>query len=259
MPVSMSGAEAVPALLDGRVRLAATPGLKPTTDTVVLAAATPAAAGSRVLDAGCGSAAAALCLAARVPGCTILGVEREAEPARAARANVALNGLEDRIAIRRGDLAGLPRGARAETFDLVMTNPPHLEAGRGRPPRDRLRHAAKVETMPLERWIACCLRMLRPGGEIVVLHRPDREQALLSALAAGAGAVACLRLDPGGSAPGRAKRLLMRARKGAPLSFGACRPLVLHRTGGGWSARAEAILRSGDALDWVELDAGAPM
>ncbi|MBF0393554.1 MAG: methyltransferase, partial [Alphaproteobacteria bacterium] len=55
-------------LLDGRVRLRQpTHGYRAAIDPVFLAAAVPAGAGQRVLDAGCGAGAALLCLCARVP------------------------------------------------------------------------------------------------------------------------------------------------------------------------------------------------
>jgi tRNA1(Val) A37 N6-methylase TrmN6 len=56
-------------LLGGSVRLIQQAGgYRVAIDPVLLAAAVPAAAGDHVLDAGAGVAAAALCLAARVPG-----------------------------------------------------------------------------------------------------------------------------------------------------------------------------------------------
>ena len=46
---------------------------------MLLAAAVAAEAGETVLDVGAGTGAAALCLAARVPGCAVAGLERDPE------------------------------------------------------------------------------------------------------------------------------------------------------------------------------------
>ena len=82
-------------LLAGRVMLAASGrGLKPTTDTVALAAAVVAGKRDRVLDAGCGSGGAMLCLAARLPMCSVTGLELDPELACLARRNVAGQRLE---------------------------------------------------------------------------------------------------------------------------------------------------------------------
>ena len=63
-------------LLGGRVRLIQPlQGYRAATDPVLLAAAVPAGPGERVLDLGCGAGAAVFCLAARVPGLELHGLE----------------------------------------------------------------------------------------------------------------------------------------------------------------------------------------
>ena len=62
------------ALLGGRVRLLQPRrGYRVAVDAVLLAAAVDPAAGERVLDLGAGVGAVGLCLAERVPDCTIVG------------------------------------------------------------------------------------------------------------------------------------------------------------------------------------------
>lgn len=253
----MSGPE-VQTLLGGRVRLLPAPGLKPTTDTVLLAAATPAGPGDRVLDAGCGSGAAALCLAARVPGCTVVGLEREPELAAIARENVALNGMADRVTIVEGDLLALPEALAAASFDRVMTNPPYLDPRRSRGSPDRLRRAAMVESAPLDQWLAICLIMLRSTGDLVLVHRAERESDVMVALGTGAGAIWTMFLYPDLGSRARSKRILMRAERDADFDIRTAEPLVLHEAGGAYTPEAEAILRDGEALPWLEIGGGDP-
>lgn len=253
----MSGPE-VQTLLGGRVRLLPAPGLKPTTDTVLLAAATPAGEGDRVLDAGCGSGAAALCLAARVPGCTVVGLEREPELAAIARENVALNGMDDRVTIVEGDLMALPPGLDAASFDRVMTNPPYLDPRRSRGSPDRLRRAAMVESAPLDQWLAVCLLLLKPGGDLVVVHRAERDIDIVMALGKDNGAVWTLFIVPERQARSEPRRLLMRAQRSAPCAQRFAEPLLLHGSGGAYTPNAEAILRHGEALPWLEIGGGDP-
>ncbi len=54
-------------------------------DPVFLAASVPARPGETVLELGCGVGTAALCLAARVPGLMMTGVELQADYAALAR------------------------------------------------------------------------------------------------------------------------------------------------------------------------------
>jgi tRNA1(Val) A37 N6-methylase TrmN6 len=246
----MSAAEPLTTLLDGRVRLVSGAGLPPTTDTVVLAAATPAQKGDRVLEAGCGSGAASLCLAARVPGCSVTAIEREPDLARTARDNVAANDLSERITVLTGDIAAPPGPWPRPGFDLVMTNPPYLDPARVRASPDRLRRAATVESMPLRAWLAACTAPLRDGGSLIVIHRADRLDELLAALPGLLGSVAILPLWPDGEGKRPARRLLLRATRGGRAPLRLLPGIALHDAGGAYSEAAQAIFRACGALSW---------
>src|SRR5579863_9334849 len=85
-------------LLGGRVKLRQpVEGYRVAIDPVFLAAAVPAASGDRILDIGCGVGAASLCLAARVPECRVIGIERERELVRLAVDNALTNGMSARF------------------------------------------------------------------------------------------------------------------------------------------------------------------
>src|SRR5512139_3877326 len=65
-------------LLGGRVRLQQpASGFRAAIDPVLLAAAVPAGEGDIVLDVGCGTGAAALCLATRVEAAHVTGIEAD--------------------------------------------------------------------------------------------------------------------------------------------------------------------------------------
>src|SRR5215831_2654006 len=114
------------ALLGGRVRLLQPrKGYRVAVDAVLLAAAVDVHAGERVLDLGAGVGAVALCIASRVAGCHILGIELQAGLAALAERNAGLNGVNERVRTILHDLAEpLPAGIAA--FDHVVTNPPYL-------------------------------------------------------------------------------------------------------------------------------------
>ncbi|MDX6749127.1 methyltransferase [Geminicoccaceae bacterium 1502E] len=233
-------------LLGGRLRLLQPRhGYRVAIDPVLLAAALPAANG-RVLDAGTGTGAAALCLAARVPDCCVVALERDPGHAALARASVRRNGLEERIEVVEGDLLALPAALRRATFDAVMTNPP-FNAPCGNAPRSPGRAVAHVEEVAPALWLDACLRRLRPRGLLALIHRADRLHEVLAALHGRAGAITVLPLWPRAGVP--ARRVVVLARKGArgPLTLAA--GLVLHEPDGGFTRCAQAILRHAAPLE----------
>src|SRR5688572_16853664 len=113
--------------MDGRLRFhQPESGYRIAIDPIFLAAAVPVRPGDKVLDAGVGTGAAMLCLAAREPGCRIVGIEVQRELLRIAKLNIAANGLEHQTEVIAGDLSRPPPRLSAASFDHVMTNPPFL-------------------------------------------------------------------------------------------------------------------------------------
>lgn len=236
------------AFLGGRLRLRQpAAGYRAAIDPVLLAAAVPAAPGERVADLGCGVAAAALCLLARVPGVVAGGLELQAPLVALAAENAGLNGFEDRLTVAVGDVAALPEDFAIGSFDHVMMNPPYLEPGSVRAPALALRRIATVEGAPaLEAWLAQGTALLRPRGSLTVIHRADRLDRLLPAIAKGCGDLAVFPLWPrrGDSA----RRILVQGRKGAAGPLRLLPGLVLHEEGGAYTAAAEAVLRDAAAI-----------
>ncbi len=238
------------ALLDGRLKLRQPKhGYRVAIDPVFLAAAVPAEAGEKVLDVGAGSGAAALCLARRVPGCHVAGIEIGRDMVRLAAENIALNGLGGRVEVVLGDSARPPPGLGPGSFAHVRANPPHLEAGRATPSPAPGRARARVEGgADLGAWVRFCLAMVRPRGSVTFIHRADRLDALLAGLHGRAGGIVVFPLWPGGHG-GPAKRVLVRGCKDVQAPTRLVPGLVLHRADGAYTQAAEAVLRHGAALE----------
>ncbi|MFM7347259.1 MAG: tRNA1(Val) (adenine(37)-N6)-methyltransferase [Tagaea sp.] len=227
-------------LLGGRVVFSqAADGYRAAIDPVLLAAA--AGAPRRALDLGCGAGAALLCLLARVPGAEAVGIERDPAMADFARANITANGFGARARVIANDIATF-----AETgFDLVMANPPYLDAARADPSPHPGKRAADIEDTPLAAWIAAAAKAASPKGRILFVHRADRLVDLLTAMA-GLGEIVVLPLWP--RAGQAAKRVIVRARVGSKTPLVLAPGLVLHGTGGEFTPETEAILRDGAEL-----------
>jgi tRNA1(Val) A37 N6-methylase TrmN6 len=233
-------------LLDGRVRLRQPArGLRAGHDAVLLAAAVPAKPGDRVLELGCGSGAAFLCLAARVPGLAVVAVERDPQLAALARENAALNGLADRCTILEGDVADPALRRALPPCAHGFANPPYWAAGTA-PPEAIRAGATHAGGVALAAWVACLAASLRHrGSATLVLPAARFADAAAALLDAGFGGPALMPLWPrAGSA---AKRVLLAARRGGKGPARVLPGLVLHGASGA-TPEAEAILRGGAGL-----------
>ncbi|HYG88225.1 MAG TPA: methyltransferase [Azospirillum sp.] len=235
-------------LLGGRVRLVQPPdGYRAAIDPVLLAAATAAEPGERVLDVGAGTAAASLCLAARVPGVRVVGLEKHAEVAAFARHNIDLNGLQGQTWVVVGDLLNPPPMVAPASFDRVMMNPPYLKADAATAPPDPWKAAANVEgEATLAHWIAFAAAMLKGRGILTLVHRADRVDEILALLY---GRFGCTVLFPLWPKQGEAaRRVLIATQRGGKGPAKLAAGLVLHEADGRYTQAAEAVLRDGAAL-----------
>ena len=232
-------------------------------DAVLLSAATPGDAVSRLVDVGAGVGAVGLSLLQRIKDARADLVERDADLAALAADNAALNGLRERARVVRVDVTRAEdrraAGLADADADLVVTNPPFFEAQnvRASPHAARARahvfagaSAAGAGAPPLETWILACLALLRAGGRFIIIHRPEALAPILGAFGRRLGGVAILPIHPNADAP--AHRILVAGVKGArgPTSL---RPgLALHDRQGAFTPLAEAIHRGQALIDWGE-------
>lgn len=237
------------AFLGGRLRIwQPKQGYRAAMDPVLLAAACPARPGQTVLELGCGAGVAALCLAVRVPGLSVAGVEIQPDYAELARRNADGNGVA--LEVAEGDIAHLPPGWRTRSFDHVIANPPYYPAHAGTAARDAGRERALREETPLSLWFEVALRRLKPGGWLTVIQSADRLADMLDLK--GAGSITILPVAP---RTGRdATRVILRARKGGRAPLRLLAPFILHtgdrheRDGESFTPAARAVLRSGSGI-----------
>ncbi|MBV1867017.1 MAG: methyltransferase [Marinosulfonomonas sp.] len=193
-------------------------------DPVLLAAAVDAVPGDTVLELGCGSGVASLCLARRVGGIDLVGAELQAKYAELARKNSVSNGIP--FAVFACDIVKLPIEIRTRSFSHVIANPPYFRNGGGTATNDPGRNLALSGDIPMRVWVDVATRRLAPGGKLTFIQKADRLADLLSGFDDRLGSVTVKPITP--RAGRRAELVIVHAQKGSRGDFQLLSPLVLH-------------------------------
>ncbi len=233
-------------LLGGRVRYDQfEAGYRTALEPVLLAASIPASPGDRVVEAGTGAGAGLLCLGARVPGVTGVGLERDADLAALAQANFAANAGAADMSAQCIDVLSWQADA---PFDHAFANPPwHDPAGT---PSPSARRASAKQATPdlLACWAERLAAALRPRGTLSLIVPAASLAAAMRALTdAHCAEIALLPLWPRAGTP--AKLVILR---GVRLGRGPCTilpGLALHEPGSGaFTQEVDQVLREAAAI-----------
>jgi tRNA1(Val) A37 N6-methylase TrmN6 len=228
-------------LLDGRVTLLQPKkGYRVAVDPVLLAASVPAAEGDCILDLGSGTGAVSLCLQARVPGCSIIGIENNLEYLSLSQQSVEKNNWQANIRFIEGRVEAPPAELQPDFFDWVVANPPYymeqgysvsLQAGKS---------AAHARDGELREWIDCAHHFVKPGGWFFMVYPANEDDEDIAGMSRVFQEVRILRIQPKVSFP--TKRHILAARKGGGPFIREAGTLILHEDNGDFTAKARAIL-----------------
>jgi tRNA1(Val) A37 N6-methylase TrmN6 len=244
------------AFLGGRLRLRQPKsGHRAGHDAMLLAAATSARAGDRVVDFGAGVGAAGLAVATRIAGIRIVLIEIDKALVELARGNAVSNRIEANVVAM--DLA-----ASAETFagaglapdsvDVVLMNPPFNDSKRHRPSPDKSREIAHVaDAATLESWIHAARRILKSGGVLTLIWRADGLGQVFAALDRGFGSLAILPVHGNAATP--AIRVLVRAIKGGRAPTALYPGLMLNDESGVPNKQVDEVLAGRGVLPLAML------
>lgn len=223
-------------------------------DAMLLAAATAARPGDRVVEFGAGVGAAGLAVALRVAvDLTLL----EIDPALAelARANADANRVAANVCvvdIAAGADAFAAVSILPDSADAVLMNPPFNDAARHRGSPDAARQIAHLATATtLQAWTHAARRVLKSGGALTLIWRADGLGEVLAALGRGFGSIAVLPVH--GKAEQPAIRILLRAVKGGRAPLAIYPALMLNDVSGTPTAAARAVLSGEDVLPLARL------
>mgnify|MGYP004463077945 FL=1 len=144
-------------------------------DAVLLSGFARVKDGARVLDLGTGTGIIPILLEAKTGAAHLTGLEIQPDSADMARRSVKLNGLENKIDIVTGDLKEAGSLFDAASFDVVTSNPPYMIGQHGIANPEDAKAIARHEVLcTLRDVIEQAAKLLRPGGNFFMVHRPFR-------------------------------------------------------------------------------------
>jgi tRNA1(Val) A37 N6-methylase TrmN6 len=236
--------------LNGRLRiLQPEKGYRAGIDAVFLAASIPCAAGDKVFEAGLGTGVAALCLAHRVPGLEITGIETAARYAMLAEENARRNACGAGLKVIHGDIKDVLRKDSAllpapGSMAHVFANPPYFEDGKATPSPVALKaQAHHFGPEDLDIWVKAMHLLLEPRGTATIIYRAEALTQLLATVEGRFGDITVAPLFP--RAGLAATRIIVQGIKGSRAPVQLLPGLLLHGDDGKFTAAAEAVLREG--------------
>lgn len=129
----------------------------------------------RVLDIGTGTGIIPVLLAGKTKAGKITGLEIQEEMAEMAGRSVILNNLTDRLEIIHGDIKTYSKYFSKSSFEVVVSNPPYTNKGCGLVnPHDSKAISRHEILCSLEDVVGSAAALLVPGGQLAMVHRPER-------------------------------------------------------------------------------------
>ena len=191
----------------------------------------------RVADLGAGAGAAGMGVASRIEDAEVVLFERSTEMAEYACKSIAHPDnarIAPRLSLVEADVtlkgkARLAAGLADDVFDHVIMNPPFNDAGDRRAPDGLKAEAHAMEGDLFEDWIRTAGAILKPGGQMSLIARPESIADIIAACGKRFGGVeiTMLHAREGESAI----RLLATAIKGSRARLIVRAPLFMHGDG----------------------------
>jgi len=150
-------------------------GFKFGIDAVILSHFLDVKKNDNIIDLGTGTGIISILLAGKTEAKSITGLEIQPDMAEMANRNVLLNSLEERVKIVCGDIRESVERFGCSKFNGVVTNPPYMSVGRGLVNPSDTKSIARHEILcTLEDIIRVSSKLLVPGGQFAMVHRPQR-------------------------------------------------------------------------------------
>jgi len=170
----MKSNETIDSFLNGKLQIIQSrQGYRFSVDALLLAEFVSARNEDIVIDLGAGCGIISLFLAVKRKVGFIVGLELQEELASQAQRNIALNKLEKKIAVIRGDLRHLPIGPAFA--HIVVCNPPYRRQKSGRINPDSSKAIARHElSTKVNDILSAGKALLKEGGRLALIYPANR-------------------------------------------------------------------------------------
>lgn len=150
-------------------------GFKFGVDAVLLSNFATVKKNDNILDMGTGTGIIPILLAGKTMAKSITGLEIQEDMADMAKRSVDINNLGERVRIICGDIKESVEIFGPSSFNTVVSNPPYMSVGRGLVNPSDSKSIARHEILcTLEDIIRSSGKILVPGGQLAMVHRPHR-------------------------------------------------------------------------------------
>lgn len=209
-------------------------------DAVLLANHVKLKPKDRVVDLGTGSGIIPILLAGKSKTCTFQGLELQDSVYDMAKRSVALNGLEERIEILKGDIKAVGEIFPKSIYDVVTTNPPYMHGNGLINPGDTKAISRHEVACDLEDVIRAAGILLRTHGRFYMIHRPNRLVDIMYLMRKHDLEPKELTMIQGkkGKAP---NLLIVEGKKGANKELKIKAPLIIYQEDGSYTEEALAL------------------
>ena len=138
---------------------------------------------SRILDLGTGTGIISILLCGKTNLKEIIGVEIQEKVYEMAKRSSELNNLENKFKLLNEDIKNLSKIFPANSFDVIVTNPPYKKENTGLISEDKTNLISRHEVMcNIEDIAKQASFLLKSNSSIYMVHRPDRLVDILEAL-----------------------------------------------------------------------------
>lgn len=151
------------------------------TDALLLSAYVRKNPSALAAELGAGSGAISIVLADRGAFKSIKAVEIQEELYHLCKSNIEKNGLSDKVIPICADVRSLSP-SELSGVSVIFANPPYMKDGGGKASPESSKQTARHEVFGgVREFVAFASKVLKTGGRLYTVYRPDRLETLMKA------------------------------------------------------------------------------
>lgn len=236
------GEEVQDLLHDEMIILQKKDGYRFSVDPILLTSFIELKKGDRVIDLGTGSGVIPLILVKRGAEAEFIGLEVQAAMADMAERSVAANEMKERIAIRQGDIRSIRESFAADSFDVVITNPPYIPVGEGNVNPDDEKAVARHEVkVSLEEVVKAARYLVKAKGRVYFVYPVKRLIDLICLCRENSLEPRQIQFVHANQASG-AKLAMLKAIRDVGQDLKVCKPMIVYNMDGTYTQEVATIL-----------------